>query len=471
MTSNVPTKNIEKNCNICIETYKDTLFVCCPFCAFEACRECCKRYIMDLVDDKPRCMSPECKKVWSFEFISQNFTKRFSNKTYRDRRAQLAYERERALMPGTQPLVQSRKELEKKRKDVDDKIKIIRMNLQKERSRLFKIETEAEQSIRKLSNTLKPNNTQPEEKKEAEIFTRACPVEKCRGFLSSVLKCGVCSIWACKDCHLPKKGRNDPEHVCNPDTVATIKLLTNDTKPCPSCATPIYKISGCDQMFCTTCHTPFSWKKGTIETGVIHNPHYYAWQRKLNGGNTVRRDVPMRCGGPPSIFDLRRQYHFYINWCKIHKHLPEVFGGNTYRYIERVHRIINHINQYELREVYQIHIGHSDNTELRVDYLTNAIDEKKLKSELKKRMKKQEKDNEFHMVLSNFSGTMVDVLGNILNGEIKTFPTYISSIQKLRVYTNSELKKVGDRYGNIYPYITNNFEIERNSKNVLEKNL
>ena len=46
-------------------------------------------------------------------------------------------------------------------------------------------------------------------------------------------------------------------------------------------------------MWCTQCHTAFSWKSGQIEN-KIHNPHYYQWRRKTGG--LAREPGDVACG-------------------------------------------------------------------------------------------------------------------------------------------------------------------------------
>jgi len=88
------------------------------------------------------------------------------------------------------------------------------------------------------------------EKKE---FVRKCPVNDCRGFLSTRWKCDVCENYMCVDCNEIKK---DDTHACDPNAVETIKLLKKDTKPCVKCGTMIFKISGCSQMWCEGTSSP-----------------------------------------------------------------------------------------------------------------------------------------------------------------------------------------------------------------------
>jgi hypothetical protein len=80
---------------------------------------------------------------------------------------------------------------------------------------------------------------------ERQEFIKSCPDTNCRGFLSSQWKCGICEKWACNLCHEIKGDARDAVHTCNPETVATVALLQNDTRPCPKCRTGIFKIDGC----------------------------------------------------------------------------------------------------------------------------------------------------------------------------------------------------------------------------------
>lgn len=62
---------------------------------------------------------------------------------------------------------------------------------------------------------------------------------------------------------------------------ATVQSLQENTKPCPKCFTPIYKMEGCNQMWCTQCHIAFHWVSGEIIT-KFHNPHFIEFRRRNN---------------------------------------------------------------------------------------------------------------------------------------------------------------------------------------------
>jgi hypothetical protein len=130
------------------------------------------------------------------------------------------------------------------------------------------------------------------EKKTAKKrqFIRHCPQSECRGYLSTQWKCGLCETSVCPKCHGVKKiEANTEEHVCDPEMLESANAIRNETRSCPKCSTPIYRISGCYQMWCTVCNTGFDWANGNeLRGGNIHNPHYFAYlehQQTLN--NTV----------------------------------------------------------------------------------------------------------------------------------------------------------------------------------------
>jgi hypothetical protein len=84
-------------------------------------------------------------------------------------------------------------------------------------------------------------------------------------------------------------------------------------------------------------------------------------------------------------------------------------------------------------------------------------------------MKKQEKNRDFNMILTMYTTTMTDLMGNICDDNKNDIEKYVLYINELRNYTNKSLKEIGNRYGNVYPFISPSFKFHRNSKYIKSK--
>jgi len=220
-----------------------------------------------------------CKINWNNEFVHNNFEKKYINNDYKDHRENILYEIELSMLPATQPYVEKQLKVEEIRSEID-------ILYEEKRNLDIKINN-------KHNEIVKINNSDTVERKR---YVRKCPKNDCQGFLSSQLKCELCSSWVCSECREIKGTDKNTEHECNKEILESVKLLNNDTKPCPKCSSMIYKIEGCSQMFCTECHTAFNWNTLRIDTGVVHNPHYFEWLRQNNNGNTERNPNEILCG-------------------------------------------------------------------------------------------------------------------------------------------------------------------------------
>lgn len=114
--------------------------------------------------------------------------------------------------------------------------------------------------------------------------------KECSGSVARVIRnnkvhftCVLCESEYCTKCG--ELLSDDVEHKCDESNVESFTTIINETKLCPKCNTRIYKISGCEQMFCTNCHTGFSWNTGKIITGNFHNPHRIEWLRNRQTTN------------------------------------------------------------------------------------------------------------------------------------------------------------------------------------------
>lgn len=220
---------MSNDCAICCSSFNLTTrkLVNCPYCTFSACRACCETYVLG--ESTVRCMNNDCAREWTRQHIVSVFTGTFINGKLKKHREDLLYDNERALLPATQPIVERAIAFENitaQQREIREQIRELRIRSGQLNIQFYNM------------------NNQPVAAQRAE-FVRACPDGECRGFLSTQWKCGLCQKWACPDCHEVKGLQRDVEHVCNPDVLATARLLANDTRPCPSCRTGIFKIDGC----------------------------------------------------------------------------------------------------------------------------------------------------------------------------------------------------------------------------------
>ena len=364
-------------------------------------------------------------------------------------------------------------------------------------------------------------------------MVKACPANGCRGFLSEEFSCAMCEAKVCKECHeivtaasastSASAGDGEAEHTCNPDTVASVKALRAESRPCPTCAASISKIDGCDQMWCTQCQTTFSWRTGLKEAGHTHNPHYYEFMRRNGGMPRAPGDVPgggaagMGCGMPDArmIMGMFRQdtaaeynkltqgWRHYSQrqlyttrgwpWPPAHHRyapadarvpvplviapwaVPEdlsapLAGDLAYMVaLSTYHRHIIHMNRVEAQRLTTVA---PDNHDLRVQFMLNDLAEDKMRITLQRRDKAYRKDlakrQIYDMVYQastdifrNLAASVVAATAEAAGGGPAPYHSCYTQLLNLMKYANGCFDRLEGAYTCItQKYHLNPFEVE-----------
>ena len=426
-------------CSVCYEECIGSHYLCIEEleskkkCNFHACIKCYKKYLLES-SKEPHCMS--CRVIISFEKQLECFTKEWLFGKYKNHREEQLMQIEKQRFPQDLIKIENSKEIKKLEKERD----IILFHYDK----IIKgIRDEMNIKLREINIKLNEKKT----KKNIVKFdyNYQCPDESCNGILNNEFICVLCDKKTCKKCYTINE--NEEMHECDPEQIETFKKIKEEAKPCPSCGEFISKISGCDQMFCITCGTSFSWKTGNIEKGVIHNPHAHQYfqnnpearEMYLHG---VQGDNNGACRNHlPQIYSFRSLLpeDLRVSFTYMHRKVAEF--RNYYR---------NNYNQIIENDIFQDGMLNED---LRLRKLNKFITDKHFKSQLHARIKKYNFKKQiyphirsafditelFFWEINNTKGTNQEIQTRIRN--------IYQSIQDLINETNKNILNITNSFG------------------------
>lgn len=481
----------KSECFICITEVSKSQMTKCLGCEFECCTNCFKYHIENSQKTEKNCMN--CKIKIPRSTLVKILGKSYIDKMYRTDIKELLFKEEMLLVPRSLPEVEKRKKI----KTLNTKITTIQNSFVKMlNDGVFATGTLEYFEERGLmngriafysqqANLLQGISAQP---KTIKQYKYPCENPDCNGFVDSNWVCSICEKETCKRCHTIK----EVDHECKQEDIDTADLIKKDSKSCPKCNISIMKTSGCDQMWCISCHTTFDWKTMQIKTsGVLHNPEYFRYMRengiaiprnpndnpcmdeyqdayhKLTGINSKyiteeKLLKTMRINSEKSQDKLVHEYISYnVNSYKMkptssltkngeqyavrkHKEANDYLAKFTIidalsidflKDLFRFYREINHMESIEIRAM-RTKIDNAERwkDEQRVEFLDKSIDEDKYKKLLTKRHKELEYLEEsigFHTTIVEASKAYFIAKINTLDDQIK-----ISIADKTRVSLN-----------------------------------
>lgn len=411
-------------CDICIER---ALLIPCGMdtCYLKVCKKCLSKYLLESINES-QCMN--CKKKFDREYLIKYLGSSWYDGKYKNSRKIVMFEHEKALFPDTLAFAEDMKKKEhysKQRNVLDNEF------LKKEREFLEykRLYLDKRYNLTHMINRrFNPKNVEDNSIKQNKFYSK-CPVNECTGMLNDDNICITCNIKTCKSCFEPIDTKI--EHTCDPNTVATIKHLKQDTKPCPKCGTLIHRISGCYQMWCVKCHATFHYRTGELLDETVHNPHYLEWLRNNTNVNVVNN----ACG----VGQL--DYGYFNILRKTHR--------TEYNTCIAIFATITHLRYNQLETARYNLQKYTDENTLRLkraQYMLNQIDEKTYKQYLFMTYKQSHRWGDMVNLLTMYIDAISTLLMNFV--ENRQYENLLSQVVNITDYTQSQLLRIAILYNN-----------------------
>jgi len=336
-------------------------------------------------------------------YLLTNLNQTFVKKEFQEWRTKVLLEEAKSKMADTQGMAQDYQEIVR--------INILNMSDKREVRRMM-------QQVRSMKTTIMARENQIARinsgqysvaDKDRKSFVMPCPDEGCKGYLSSGYTCGLCAKKTCPHCVVILNP--DEPHECDPDMVATADLIKKETKPCPTCGERIGKVSGCDQMWCITCHTTFSWNKGAIEKGVIHNPHYYQWLRE----QSVDGEIPRAPGDVPAARGMQvtlRSLEILVRNEILSRKNMQIVSSSS-RYAAHIREVLMRQNAPDAVNDTGTLVNATAEERDRIDYMLNRVSEKVLCNGLIRRDIRRKMKSDYTQIYTIYADSLTVTLDKI----------------------------------------------------------
>jgi hypothetical protein len=371
-----------------------------------------------------------CKHEWNREFVDMHLSRNFRTKDYKKHRENVLFEREKMFFPETLELLEKNidqkkicqdniAKLSKRKKELQNELSELNIKLNSYKYNLGTLETNPIKIIQNLEHCT-----------EKKTYIKKCFTNNCNGYINNKGHCHLCNLIICMNCFEKKE---DKDHECIPENVESVAQIKKETKSCPKCSVPIFKIDGCRQMWCTMCHTAFDWKTGLIINQRIHNPHFYEWQRTNNVSTTENQCNENEL---PVLSHLRT--------CLQNKNIDFMVKKKLYD----IHRRINHLIDIEMNDLRLDVFNNFDlNIYNRVLYLKSNMSENDFKNALVLRENKMERKKNLYLLYEMITITSISLFHELLLSDKPAIEQEImQKFDNLRSYSNNQLENHSNRF-------------------------